>query len=112
MKIVIAADNADIGSLVSPIFGRCSYFVFVDTDAMKFLAIENPAKQASGGAGIKAAQFVIDKGARAVIAGGVGPNAAKVLKQSDTPIFISQGESVSQTAKMFVDGKLNRYHMD
>ena len=48
-------------------FGRAPFFLFHDTDTGKSELVSNSAAQAPGGAGIKAAQFVVDKGAKALI---------------------------------------------
>ena len=82
MKIVVTANGADLSAQTSPIFGRCPTYVFVDTESMAFEAIENPAVSASGGAGIQAAQFVIERGAQAVLTGSMGPNATQVFQSS------------------------------
>lgn len=78
MRIVVTANGTDLDAPASPVFGRCSTYIFVDTETMKFEAIDNPAMSAPGGAGIQAAQFVIEQGAQAVLTGNVGPNAFNV----------------------------------
>jgi len=74
MKIVVTANGADLDAPASPVFGRCPIYVFVDTETMQFEAVGNPAVAAGGGAGIQAAQFVIEQGAQAVVTGNAGPN--------------------------------------
>ncbi|MFX0121789.1 MAG: NifB/NifX family molybdenum-iron cluster-binding protein, partial [Candidatus Hodarchaeota archaeon] len=65
MKVVVSAMGEDLNAEVSPIFGRCPMYIFVDTETMEFEAVPNPAMSASGGAGIQAAQFVVSKGVQA-----------------------------------------------
>ena len=69
-------------STVDPRFGRCQYFIMVDTETMAAAPIQNTGAAASGGAGMQAAQLVQDEGASCVITGNVGPNAMNVLKGS------------------------------
>jgi predicted Fe-Mo cluster-binding NifX family protein len=51
MKIVITSQGTDLSSLVDPRFGRCSYFIFVDSDTDRVEAVENPHINALGGGG-------------------------------------------------------------
>jgi len=75
MRVVVTSNGTDLSAEASPSFGRCLTYVFVDTETMEFEAVANPAANASGGAGIQAAQFVIEQGVQAVLSGNVGPNA-------------------------------------
>ena len=95
MKICIAAKDKNLDSLVDQIFGRCSYFLFVDSKTQKFEAIANKAKKAERGAGIAASQTVVDSKCEAVICGKIGPNAQMVLEKSGIKII----SGVSGTAK-------------
>jgi predicted Fe-Mo cluster-binding NifX family protein len=63
MKICVTATAGDVNAQVDPRFGRCQYFVFVDSDTMAFEAMANEAIAAPGGAGIQAAQAVVNTGA-------------------------------------------------
>jgi predicted Fe-Mo cluster-binding NifX family protein len=106
MKIVITSNGADLDSPISPIFGRCPMFLFVEEEAEGGEAVENPAVDAHGGAGIQAAQFVVDRGTKAVITGRVGPNAMDVLKAADIPIYLYQGDTPRQALEAFKAGQL------
>jgi predicted Fe-Mo cluster-binding NifX family protein len=109
MKIVISANGADLDAPASPVFGRCPTYIFVDTDeggSMTFEAVDNPAIAASGGAGIQAAQFVVERGAQAVITGNVGPNAFNVLRSANVPIYLFGGGTVRQAVEAYQSGQL------
>ncbi len=106
MKIVVTATGANLDAPVSPIFGRCPMYIFVDADTMAFEAVENPAMSAAGGAGIQAAQFVVERGAQAVLTGNVGPNAANVLQSANVPIYQIREGTVQQVVEMFRQGQL------
>jgi predicted Fe-Mo cluster-binding NifX family protein len=105
MKIVVTAQGTDLASFVDPRFGRCRHFLFIDTDSMRCEALPNQAQQAAGGAGIQAAQFVLEKGAKAVITGSVGPNADEVLKQAGIKAYRGAG-TVQGVVEKFKEGKL------
>jgi predicted Fe-Mo cluster-binding NifX family protein len=106
MKVVISANGMDLHSDASLTFGRCPSYVFVDTETMEYEGVANPAANAYGGAGIQAAQFVIEKGARAVLTGNVGPNAFEVLREADVPIFRHGGGSVRECVEAYKAGRL------
>ena len=106
MKVVVTAGGMDLDAQVSPVFGRCPAFVFVDTETMVSEGIANPALAASGGAGIKAAQFVVEKSVEAVLTGNVGPNAYGVLGAASVPVYLVAQGSVRQTVAAYRAGSL------
>jgi len=106
MRIVVSSNGAHLDAQASPVFGRCPYFVFVDTETMAFEAEENPALAAAGGAGIQAAQFVIEKGAQAVVSGNVGPNAFQIFQSAGVPIHLFGGGTVREAVEAFKAGRL------
>lgn len=107
MRITVTADRADLDASASPIFGRCHTYIFVDTDTMAFETVGNPAIAAAGGAGIQAAQFVVERGADAVVSGNVGPNAFGVLQSADVPVYLFNGGTVREAIEAYKAGKLN-----
>jgi predicted Fe-Mo cluster-binding NifX family protein len=106
MKIVVTATAGDLDAPASPVFGRCPVYVFIDPETMAFEAVENPAIGAAGGAGIQAAQFVVERGAQAIVTGNVGPNAFNVLQSAGVPIYVFDGGTVRQTAEAYKAGRL------
>jgi predicted Fe-Mo cluster-binding NifX family protein len=106
MRIVVTANGTDLDAPASPVFGRCPAYVFVDTETMASEAAENPAIAAPGGAGIQAAQFVVERGAQAVVTGNVGPNAFNVFQSAGVPIYPFSGGTVREAAEAFRVGEL------
>ena len=106
MKVVVTSGGADLNAPSSPVFGRCLGYIFVDTDSMEFEAVPNPAISASGGAGIQAAQFVVEQGAEAVLTGNVGPNAFGVLQAAGVPVFLTRGGTVREVVQAYMAGSL------
>jgi len=72
MRICVSAIADSPDAQVDPRFGRCPYFVIVDSETMEFEAIPNIASSQMGGAGIQAAQMVASKGVNVVLTGNVG----------------------------------------
>jgi len=87
MKICVCATDPDLNSQVSPVFGRCPYFLIIDSKTEEFKAIANPALQAGRGAGVGVAQIAAYEKAEAVICGNFGPNAFSVLQMSGIKIY-------------------------
>ncbi len=107
MQIAISLEeNNGLDSGVSTIFGRCPYFIFIDPENGEFTIKENAAKAASGGAGIQAAQMVVDQGAGAVISGNLGPKAQAVLSAANIAVYQFKEGSVQQALADFIQNNL------
>ena len=79
MKIAIPVDNASINTTICISFGRTPYFLIYDTETKEAVFLDNSAAASQGGAGIKAAQTIVDSKAEALITPRCGENAAEVL---------------------------------
>lgn len=80
MKLIISAQNSLLESPIDRRFGRSPWLILVDTDTKEWKAYQNPGASQSGGAGVAAAQFVIDQAADVVISGDFGPNAVRAFQ--------------------------------
>jgi predicted Fe-Mo cluster-binding NifX family protein len=81
--------------------------MFVDSETMAFEAVENPAIGAPSGAGIQAAQFVVDQGVQAAISGNVGPNAFDVLAAAGVHVYLFGGGTVREAVEAVNAGRLS-----
>ena len=106
MKIVVTANGQDLDAPTSPVFGRCPTYILVDTETMQFEVVANPALSAGSGAGIQAAQFIIEQGAQAVVTGNVGPNAYGVLSAAGVAVYLNNGGTVRQAIEAYNAGEL------
>jgi len=106
VKIAITSQGDKLNSEVDPRFGRCLYFLIVDSETDSFEAVQNPAVSAGGGAGIQASQLVLDRGVEAVITGNVGPNAFRTLQGAGIKIHGGASGTVEESLKSFKEGKL------
>jgi predicted Fe-Mo cluster-binding NifX family protein len=106
MKIALSATGATLDAEVDPRFGRCPYFIIVDPETMRFEALPNESAQASGGAGISAAQAVAAKGVEAVLTGNCGPNATQVLSSAGIKIITGVSGIVKDAVQSYKAGKL------
>lgn len=87
MLVAITSTGDTLDALVNEKFGRCQYFLIVNPDTMKFEAVLNPAEQAQGGAGPKAAEIIINKGVNILLTGHVGDKAEEALKRGNIKII-------------------------
>jgi len=108
MKICVTSTGPTMDASVDPRFGRCQYFVFVNSETMEYEAMPNPSIGASSGAGIQAAQTVADKGAGVVITGQVGPNAIQTLGATDISIVTGASGTVSDAIGQYKNGMLQQ----
>lgn len=106
MKAVVSAQGETLDAAASPVFGRCPTYLIVDTETMEFSAVANPAMSQGGGAGIQAAQFVVNHGAQAVLTGNLGPNAFDVLQAAGVPGYLVQAGTVRQAVEAYKAGRL------
>ncbi len=106
MKVAISSENNTIEGLVDQRFGRCKYFLIVDTeDISKIEAVENQGAVQGHGAGIRASQQIGELGVKAVITGNLGPNATAVLGELGIFSYQASGK-VKDAIEAFVNDKL------
>ncbi len=105
-KICVTSTGPTLESAVDPRFGRCAYFMIVESDTLAFEAISNTAAMASGGAGIQAAQTIASKNVEAVLTGSVGPNAFPALESSGIKILVGVSGTVRSAVENFSNGSL------
>ena len=106
MKVAVSSSGKDLDSQVDPRFGRCAYFIIVETEDMSFDAFDNENLALGGGAGIQSAQFVASKGAKAVITGNCGPNAVQTLSVSQIEIFVGNSGTVREVVEKYTSGDI------
>jgi len=107
MKIAISSDGDTVESKVDQRFGRCKYFIIVDSEKRNEIkAIENEGAIQGHGAGIKAAQQIGELGVKVVITGNLGPNATAVLEKLEIKAYHASG-TVKDTIDDFINDKLN-----
>ena len=73
MKIVISTGKENKGALLNPRFGRCEFFALYDTETKEWKFSPNPGSREGSGAGIKAAEFVIEQKAEGLPPAGGYP---------------------------------------
>ena len=106
MKICVTAQGKTLDDQVDPRFGRCQFFIVVDTDTLDFEAVENQSAQFSGGAGIQSGQLMASKGVKAVLTGNVGPNAFQTLTAGGIKIYTGLSGKIRDAVEKYKGGSL------
>ena len=107
MRIAISANGKNLDATINDRFGRCPYFLIVETDNMRTEVFENTNADLSTGAGIQAASMVTSKGAQAVITGSCGPKAMQVFSEAGLPVILNQHGVVRDAVETFKNGALS-----
>ena len=104
--MIIAIPVEDTRTEICEAFGRTQEFCMYDTETKEKKFVDNSGNAVQGGAGIKAAQLVIDEKAEVVLVPHLGENAAKALQAAEIKLYQSVGDSLDENIQNFVDGKL------
>lgn len=110
MKLCVSAVSDNLDAQVDPRFGRCQFFVIVDSETMNFSAVSNTASTAMHGAGIQAAQMMVNKEVHVVLTGNVGPNAFRTLSAAGIKIITGISNTVREVVEKYKKGDLKEIH--
>lgn len=106
MKIAIPVDDKSLETSVCQSFGRTPYYLIYDTESKDSVFLDNSAVASQGGAGIKAAQIIVDNNVSALLTPRCGENAAQVLKAADIKLYKTVNASIKDNIDGFNNGKL------
>jgi predicted Fe-Mo cluster-binding NifX family protein len=107
MRIAIPVDDKSMETTVCQSFGRTPYFLIYDTESKASVFLDNSAAAGQGGAGIKAAQTIVDNKVSALLTPRCGENAAKVLQAASIKLYKTISASLKDTIDAFNTGKLS-----
>ena len=106
MKICVTSQGDNLDSQIDQRFGRCQYFIFVDTDTLEFEAVANQNVNGMGGVGVQSGQLVSEKQAKVVLTGAVGPNASKTLQAAGIDVVVDVFGSIKEAVEKYKNGEL------
>lgn len=107
MIIGIPVDKNSMDGNVNSHFGRTDFFLIYDTEDKKSTFVENTAANSAGGAGIKAAQVLVDNKVDAIISPRLGQNAAEVVNAQNIKLYQSIDGTIEENIKALEDNKLS-----
>lgn len=107
MKIAIPAGEKSLTTDVYSSLARAPFFAVYDTDIADVKFIDNSAASSQGGAGIKAAQILVDSHVDILITPRCGQNAADAINVAKIRMYKSINHSISDNLKAWEEGKLD-----
>ncbi len=106
MKIAISTGEESARALLEPRFGRCATFALYDTEKKEWNFLPNPGNPEGSGAGIKAAQFLIEQKVDVLLTGELGPKASVLLEQSGIKVYLLPEITLEEAVEKFEKGNL------
>lgn len=106
--IAITSEGPNLTDKVDPRFGRAGGFVIVDLETMKSKYVDNGGSQAMAhGAGIQAAENIVNAGAGVLLTGYVGPKAFAALQAGGVRIGQNlDNMTVAQALELYKAGQV------
>ncbi len=104
-RVAVSSTGDSLSSPVDPRFGRCSYFVIFE-GSEGHRAVRNVGQALGNGAGIQAAQQILDLHVDAVVTGDLGPNAFRVLAAGGVRMFVGCTGTVGSAMEAYKHGQL------
>ena len=109
MKVAISAQGNTPQDRVDPRFGRARQFIIMDTENDGYESVDNTQNlNAAQGAGIQAAQNVVNKGAKVVITGHCGPKAFRTLSAANIGVYSGADRTVEDAFGLYKRGELEK----
>ena len=109
MKIAVTSLGESLESPVDQRFGRARFFVLYDLESGEWTVHDNKQNlEAAQGAGIQAAQHVVNLGAEAVITGHCGPKAFATLIAAELDIYQEASGLVQEAIDAYKAGLLKK----
>ncbi len=107
MIIAVPVNGETIESGICASFGRAPYFLVHDTDKKSNKFVENKAAASRDGAGVRAAQTIVDQNVEILLTPRCGGNAAMALQAAKIKLYKTKGESIEENLEAFAKGELS-----
>jgi predicted Fe-Mo cluster-binding NifX family protein len=105
MRVVVPSRGEDLEAELDSRFGRASKFMIVDTDTMSFQVVQNTQHlDLPQGAGIQAAQNIIQHNPDVVLTGNCGPKAFKVFQAAGVKVVVGVTGKISDAIRGYLEG--------
>lgn len=105
MKIAVTATAPTLTADVDARFGRCPFFLLIDSDSLAFESLDNSKNAQGSGAGIRSAQLLAQLQVSAVLTGNCGPNAVQTLSAAGISVFLGCSGPISTVVARFKAGE-------
>jgi len=108
MRVAVTSEGAGLEALADPRFGRCRYFVIVDTGTQEAETVENVATSEGHGAGVRAVRLLAEHDADVIVTGRCGPNAFRALQASKIAVYTTAAGTVGECVQRLVGNELTQ----
>lgn len=95
MKVAITSSGDTLSALVDRRFGRCSFFVFFDTETGETEFLANPNIDHLEGAGVAAVSLVAERGVGKVVSGEFGAKVKTLFDQLQVQLISLPNQNMS-----------------
>lgn len=107
MKIAISCTEKSVHASVDPRFGRAACFYIYDSDTGEYDFIDNQQSLNSpSGAGVQAAQIVVNAGVDVLLTGHCGPKAFRAVRAARIKIFTNVSGPIAEVISACQNGQL------
>lgn len=110
MRIALSSREMSTKCLLFPSFGRAPYYAIYDDQAKKWQFLPNSGAEKESGAGIKAAQLLVEEKVDIVITGRLGPKASSVLTAAGIKVFLLPELPLYEALEKFKKGECQEMH--
>jgi len=102
-RVAVPVKTPELDAPLESKFGRAAFLLLVDRRTLAFEVVENPAREARGGAGIAAAELLSKRKVTGVIAEKFGPKALEALTAAGIPMYRCQANATAREALAHLD---------
>ncbi|MGI6097609.1 MAG: NifB/NifX family molybdenum-iron cluster-binding protein [Dethiobacteria bacterium] len=106
MKIAITVKDKNPGSQIDLRFGRCAFFAIYTDEDKQWRFLPNPGAGEGTGAGVKAAQFILEEGVDLLFTGELGPNAMQTIEAAGIKVYSLPEIPATEALERYIRGEL------
>ncbi|MBN1480074.1 dinitrogenase iron-molybdenum cofactor biosynthesis protein [candidate division KSB1 bacterium] len=107
MKVAISCKAKSLAAEVDARFGRAAYFCIYDVETDNYSFVDNQLSSNSpSGAGVQAAQAIVDSGVSAVLTGHCGPKAFRALVAAGIKVYADVAGTVQEAVSALRNNEL------
>ena len=108
MRIAVASEGKELSSKIDPRLGRAKYIVIYDTGNNEWEVLDNrDISQLASGAGVKAAEAIVEKNVDYVVSQNFGPKALEVFRAADIKAAVLSVGTIAEAIELTKRDRLN-----
>lgn len=105
MIIALSASGSEKEFVLDTRLGRCPTYAFYNDEKDIWSFMPNPGAVQDSGAGIKAAQFLIEQNTDVLLTGEMGPKAARILNSTKIKVYSLSEVPLKEAIKLYQEGR-------